>query len=99
MLEVPVPDVRAVDDEDDGMAGCVVALPEFPEGVLPTHVPDLQVHIWQGDGRHILTYRRHGLEFRRGVGGEEEGFDLFVEGGFAGIVEAEEEDGIFWLLD
>jgi hypothetical protein len=46
-----------------------------------------------------LTYRRHGLEFRRGVGGEEEGFDLFVEGGFAGIVEAEEEDGIFWLLD
>ncbi len=27
---------------------------------------------------------------------EEDGFDLFVEGGFAGVVEAEEEDGVFW---
>ena len=26
----------------------------------------------------------------------EEGFDLFVEGGFAGVVEAEEDYGVFW---
>ena len=28
--------------------------------------------------------------------GEEERFYLFVESGFAGVVEAEEEDGVFW---
>jgi hypothetical protein len=37
-----------------------------------------------------------GFEFRGGGGGEIEGFDLFVEGGFAGVIEAEEEDGIFY---
>jgi hypothetical protein len=28
--------------------------------------------------------------------GEEDGFDLLVEGGLAGVVEAEEEDGVLW---
>jgi hypothetical protein len=39
---------------------------------------------------------RHSLEFWGGVVGEEQRLDLFVEGGFAGVVEAEEEDGVFW---
>lgn len=30
------------------------------------------------------------------VGGAEGGFYLFEEGCFAGVVEAEEEDGVFW---
>jgi hypothetical protein len=45
-----------------------------------------------------LAYRRHGLEFRRWIVGQEEGLDLFVEGGLASIIEAEEEDGVFYLV-
>jgi hypothetical protein len=45
-----------------------------------------------------LADGRDGFQVRRRVGGEVEGFDLFVEGGFAGVVEAEEEDGVFcWV--
>jgi hypothetical protein len=45
-----------------------------------------------------LSYRGHGLEFRSWIVGKEEGLDLFVEGGLAGIVEAEEEDRVFCQL-
>ena len=36
-----------------------------------------------------------GFEFGGGTVRVEEGFDLFVEGGFAGVVEAEEDYGVF----
>jgi hypothetical protein len=42
-----------------------------------------------------LADGRDGLEFRGGVVRVEEGFDLLVEGRLAGVVEAEEEDGVF----
>ncbi len=31
-----------------------------------------------------------------GGGGEVEGFDGGEEGGFSGVIEAEEEDGVLW---
>lgn len=77
------------------MAARVVALPELAEGQLPADVPDLEVQVGQGDGRDVLADGRDGLEFRGGVVGVEEGLDLFVEGGLAGVVEAEEDDGVF----
>lgn len=92
MLQIPVSDVRAVDYEDDGVAGRVVALPEFAQGVLAAYVPDLEVHVWHRDRGYVLSDCGHGFELGVGVGGEEERFDLFVEGRFAGIVEAEEKN-------
>jgi len=77
------------------VAGRVVALPELAQRVLPADVPDFEVHVWQGDGGDILAYGGHGFEFRGGVVGQVEGFDLLVEGRFAGIVEAEEENRVF----
>lgn len=72
-------------------------MPEPAERVLASYVPDLEIHIGEGDGRDVLTDGGDGVEFGGCGGGvgAEEGFDLFVEGGFAGIVEAEEEDGVF----
>jgi hypothetical protein len=62
---------------------------------LPAYVPDFEIHVWEGDGGDVLADGGDRFEFRVGVGGEVEGFDLFMEGGFAGVVEAEEEDGVF----
>ena len=73
------------------MTAGVVALPKFSERVLASYVPDLQVHVGEGDGGYILADCRYGFEFWGGVGREEEGFHLFVEGGFAGIIETEKE--------
>jgi hypothetical protein len=81
------------------MAGCVIALPELAQRVLPSNIPDLEVHVGQRDGGDILADCRYGFEFGGGVGGEEERFHLFVEGGFTGVVEAEEEDGVFCKVD
>jgi len=64
--------------------------------MLAPDVPNFKVHVWKGDGGNILADGGYGFEFWGGVGGEEEGFYLFVEGGFAGVVEAEEEDGVFY---
>lgn len=67
-------------------------MPQLPERVLAADVPHLYVHVWEGYGGDILAYCWDGFEFGGGGGGEEEGFYLFVKGGFAGVVEAEEED-------
>lgn len=88
-----IADVAAIDDEDDGVADGKVGRPHAAEGVLAADVPDLQVHVGQGDGGDILTDGGDGgFAGRRGV--RVEGFDGGEEGGFAGVVEAEEEDGI-----
>lgn len=63
--------------------------------MLPADVPYFEVHVREGDGRDILAYGRHGFEFGGGVRRQVEGFDLFVESGFAGIVKTEEKDGVF----
>lgn len=60
--------------------------------MLAAYIPHLEIHIGQRDSRDVLADCRNGLQFRGGVGGEEEGFDLFVEGRLAGVVETEEED-------
>jgi len=63
--------------------------------VLPAYVPDLEIHVAEIDGRDVLADGGDGfLGCGRG-GGEVEGFDGGEEGGFAGVVEAEEEDGVF----
>lgn len=62
--------------------------------MLAADVPDLEVHVWQGDGGDILSYCRHGAEFWRRVAGQKDGFHLFVKSGFAGVVETEEQDGV-----
>ena len=48
-------DVRAVHDEDDGVAGGVVGLPEVAHCELPADVPDLEVHVGQGYNRDVLA--------------------------------------------
>jgi hypothetical protein len=79
----------------------VVALPQSPQAHLPANVPDFEVHVRQGDGCHVLADGGHGVAgcgrgFGIAVGVQrEEGFDLGEEGGFASVVEAEEEDGVF----
>ena len=50
-----VADVAAVDDEDDGVADGVVARPHGAEGVLAAYVPDLEVHVVEGDGGDVLA--------------------------------------------
>lgn len=64
--------------------------------MLPAHVPDLKVDVVEGDGGDVLADGRDG-GFRGGGGWGRgvEGFDGVEEGGFAGVVEAEEEDGVF----
>ena len=66
--------------------------------MLAADVPDLQVDggvgRGEGDGGDILADGGDGFEV--GVGGGVGGFYLFEEGGFPGVVEAEEEDGVFW---
>jgi hypothetical protein len=93
-----VPDVAAVDYEDDGVARRVVALPQAAQAMLAADVPYLEVdgriRGWEFDGCDVLADGGYGFEVW--VRGRVRGFDLFEEGGFAGVVEAEEEDGVFW---
>ncbi len=63
--------------------------------MLAAHVPDLEVHVVEGDGGDVLADGRDG-GFGGGGGLVVEGFDGGEEGRFAGVVEAEEEDGVFW---
>jgi hypothetical protein len=68
--------------------------------MLAADVPYLEIDWWIGrgefDGCDVLADGGHGFEVRvrRRVGG----FDLFEERGFAGVVEAEEEDGVFCVV-
>jgi hypothetical protein len=75
---------------------------------LSSHVPDLDVHLGQVQGSDILADGGDGIACvfggggvacgaESGVGGGIERFDLVEERGFAGVVEAEEEDGVFYL--
>lgn len=89
-----VADVAAIDYEDDGVADGVVARPHGPQGVLAAYVPDLEIYVVEGDGGYVLADGGDG-GFVRGGGVVVEGFDGGEEGGFAGVVEAEEEDGVF----
>lgn len=80
------------------MAGRVIALPELAESVLTADVPDLEVHVWEGQGGHVLADGGHGVELGIWLAGQEEGLCLLVEGRLAGIVETEEDDGVFWWV-
>lgn len=62
--------------------------------MLPSDIPDLEVHIAQVDGRDILPYRRDRLLSSGRGRGEVKRFDGGKEGRLAGIVEAKEKDGI-----
>ncbi len=81
------------------MAATVVALPEAAQAVLTADVPYLEVDgwVWRGesDGSDVLADGGYGFKVRMrgGVGG----FYLFEERGFAGVVEAQEEDRVFWF--
>lgn len=61
--------------------------------MLAAHVPDLEVHVVEGDGGDVLADGRDGRFAGRG-GVVVEGFDGGEERGFAGVVQAEEEDGV-----
>lgn len=63
--------------------------------MLPAYVPDLEIHIAEIDGRNVLADSGDGFLGRGRGGGKVERFDGGEEGGFAGVVEAEEEDGVF----
>lgn len=63
--------------------------------MLPAYIPDLEIHVAEIDGRDVLADGGHGF-LGGGRGGREVvGFDGGEEGGFAGVVEAQEEDGVF----
>jgi hypothetical protein len=64
--------------------------------MLAADVPDLQVQVGKSNRGDILPDRGHGFEIGMKVY-RVRGFDLFEEGGFAGVIEAEEEDGVFWM--
>jgi len=66
VLQIPVTNICAVDYEDDGVTGRVVALPELTETVLSANVPHLEVHVGHGDCRDILA--DCGNSFELGVG-------------------------------
>ena len=89
-----VSDIAPVDYEHDGVADGIVARPHGAQGVLAAHVPDLEVRVFEGDGGDVLADCGHG-RFGGLGGGVVEGFDGGEEGCFAGVVEAEEEDGVF----
>ena len=82
------------------MAAAVVALPQPSQAVLPADVPELEVDGGIGRGQSerdgVLADGGHGFEVR--VRGRVGGFDLLEERGFASVVEAEEEDRVFWAL-
>jgi hypothetical protein len=65
---VGVAHVAAVDDENDGVAGGVVALPQPAQRVLAAHVPDLEVHVGQGYDGEVLADGGDGVELWVGVG-------------------------------
>lgn len=62
--------------------------------MLAAYVPDLEVHVVEGDGGDVLADGGDGGFVGYGVV-VVEGFDGGEEGGFAGVVEAEEQDGVF----
>lgn len=66
MIKVPVADIRAVYDEHYRVAARIVTLPQFPQRVLPTHIPQLEIHVLQGNGRDVLSDGGHRLELRFG---------------------------------
>jgi hypothetical protein len=74
-------------------------LPQAAQAMLAADIPYLEVdgriRGREFDGRDVLADGGYGFEIR--VRGGIGGFDLFEEGGFAGVVEAEEEDRVFWL--
>lgn len=76
------------------MAAGVVALPQAAQRVLATDVPDLEVQVRQRYRGDVLADRGDGFEVGV-VRAAVDGADLLEEGGFAGVVEAEEEDGVF----
>lgn len=95
VLDVAVANVGAVDDEDDGVAAGVVALPQLAQAQLAADVPDLEVHVGEREGRNILADRRHRLQLGIWAFGQEERLGLFVEGRLAGVVEAEKDHRVF----
>lgn len=63
-------------------------MPQGAKGELAADVPELQIHVGKGDGGDILADRRNRSQLGLGLVGVEESFDLFVEGGLSGVVEA-----------
>lgn len=94
---VVVANIATINHKHNRVADLIIRRPHAPERVLPAHVPDLEVHVREGDGSHILADGWHGgFAGWRGVGVE--GFYGGEERGFAGVVEAEQEDRVFWGL-
>lgn len=69
MLQIAVPNIRAVNDKHNRMAGGIVALPKLAQTMLAPYIPHLEIHIRQRNRGDILAYRRNGLELRRRVVG------------------------------
>ena len=80
------------------MAATVVGLPEAAQRVLAADVPYLEIDgwvwRWKRECGHVLA--DGGDRLQVGVRGCVGCLDLLKERGLAGIVEAEEEDRIFW---
>ncbi len=68
--------------------------------MLAAYIPKLKVYgrvwRWEGERDGVLANGRDGVGVW--VGGCVESFYLREKGGFAGVVEAEEENGVFWAM-
>ena len=78
------------------MTAGVVALPQAAQAQLAADVPDLEVHVRQVDGGHVLSDGRHGAELRVRVLGQEQRLRLLVERRLARVVEPEEDHRVFY---
>ena len=72
-------------------------MPELAETVLPAHIPDFEVHVWEGDGGYILSHRGDSFQFWFGVRWVEEGLDIFLQRTFPCVIQTEDEDGVFFF--
>jgi hypothetical protein len=68
--------------------------------VLATYIPYFEIYVREGDSGDVLAHCGDGFEIRvlRGVLVGWKCFDLFEEGCFTRIVEAEDKDGVFYFL-
>lgn len=68
--------------------------------MLVVDVLDFEVYVWENNGGDVLVDGGDGFEVGGwgggGVVGVEDGFYLFVKGGFVCVVEVEEEEGVFF---
>lgn len=61
LLDIRIPDIRAIDHKDDRVTAAVVVLPQAAQCVLSAYVPDFEVTLSEIDQANILPDSRDGV--------------------------------------